>query len=204
MRYRIVYLFLLLLKLVSRTFYRFDWRWVGDVPEYPWDKSHRLVAILNHTSLYEVLFAGGVPNRFLWRMARHGVVPVAAKTIERPLIGWLFRTVAANVVPITRHRDHTWEQVVRSLDDPDAMIIILPEGRMKRATGLDLNGKPMSVRGGIADLMAAMDEGDMLFAYSEGLHHVQAPGEKMPRLFKNIRLRLESAPLEGYREARCA
>ena len=63
--------------------------------------------------------------------------------------------------------------------DPDAMVLILPEGRMKRATGLDSEGKPMTVRGGIADILETIGEGRMLLAYSGGLHHVQAPGRAL-------------------------
>ena len=37
--------------------------------------------------------------------------------------------------------------------DEDAVVIILPEGRMKRATGLDKKGMPMTVRGGVADIL---------------------------------------------------
>jgi hypothetical protein len=81
------------------------------------------------------------------------------------------------------------------------MVVILPEGRMKRANGLDSEGKPMTVRGGIADLLETMGEGRMLIAYSGGLHHVHAPGEKYPRLFKTIRMRLEVVDIGRYRTA---
>ena len=65
------------------------------------------------------------------------------------------------------------------------MVIILPEGRMKRENGLDLHGNPMNVRGGIADILLAMKQGRMLIAYSGGLHHVQFPGG-VPRIFKTV------------------
>jgi hypothetical protein len=77
------------------------------------------------------------------------------------------------------------------------MVIIAPEGRMKRATGLDVNGNPMTVRGGIADVLLAMKEGRMLLAYSGGLHHVQIPG-KVPYLFKTVRMRLEIIDIADY------
>jgi hypothetical protein len=200
MRSYIVFLVLLALKAVSRLFYRLDVKWIGDVPPDPWRRV-RLAAILNHTSLYEALFAGGCPNYFLWRLARHGVVPVAQKTADRALVGRFYGMVAARVVPITRERDETWSDVLRQID-PDAMVIILPEGRMKRANGLDSEGKPMTVRGGIADILETMGEGRMLIAYSGGLHHVQVPGERFPRLFKTIRLRLEIVDMAAYRAAR--
>jgi len=200
MRSYIVFLVLLALKAVSRLFYRIDVKWIGDVPPDPWRRV-RLAAILNHTSLYEALFAGGCPPRFLWRLARHGVVPVAQKTADRAVVGRFYGMVAARVVPITRERDETWSEVLRQID-PDAMVIILPEGRMKRANGLDSEGKPMTVRGGIADILETMGEGRMLIAYSGGLHHVQVPGDRFPRLFKTIRLRLEVVDMAAYRAAR--
>lgn len=44
----------------------------------------------------------------------------------------------------------------------------------------------------------------MLLAYSGGLHHVQAPGERWPRLFQTIRIALEKVDLAEYRSARRA
>jgi 1-acyl-sn-glycerol-3-phosphate acyltransferase len=196
----IVFLVLFLVKVFARIFYRLDYSFIGDVPPDPW-RHHRLVAILNHTSLFEALFAGVCPNHFIWRLARHGVVPIAKKTSDRALVGKFYGLVANRVVSITRARDETWSQVLREID-PDAMVLILPEGRMKRATGLDSEGKPMTVRGGIADILETMGEGRMLLAYSGGLHHIQVPGQGLPRLFKTIRMRLEVVDIGTYRTAR--
>ena len=200
MRAYFVFLVLLAVKVLARIFYRIDMQWIGDVPADPW-RHVRLAAILNHTSLYEALFAGGCPNHFLWRIARHGVIPIAQKTKDRALVGRFYGLVAARVISITRERDETWSEVLRQID-PDAMVVILPEGRMKRANGLDAEGKPMTVRGGIADILETIGEGRMLIAYSGGLHHVQAPGERFPRLFKTIRMRLEAVDIAAYRNAR--
>jgi hypothetical protein len=199
LRAYLVFLVLLVVKVLSRIFYRIEMRWIGDVPPDPW-RHVRLVAMLNHTSLYEALFAGGCPNHFLWRIARHGVIPIARKTSDRALVGRFYGLVAARVISITRERDETWSEVLRQID-PDAMVVILPEGRMKRANGLDSEGKPMTVRGGIADILETFGEGRMLIAYSGGLHHVQAPGERYPRLFKTIRMRLEVVDIAAYRNA---
>lgn len=196
----IVFMVLFLVKVFARIFYRMEWKFIGDVPPEPW-RRHRLVAILNHTSLYEALFAGICPNHFLWRLARHGVVPIAKKTSDRALVGRFYNLVAARVVSITRERDETWSQVLQQID-PDAMVLILPEGRMKRATGLDADGKPMTVRGGIADIIETMGEGRMLLAYSGGLHHVQVPGQTFPKLFKPVRMNLEVVDIVSYRNAR--
>jgi hypothetical protein len=195
----IVFLILWTVKVFARIFHRVDVQFIGDVPPEPWRRI-RLAAILNHTSLYEALFTGACPNHFLWRLARHGVVPIAQKTTERALVGRFYGLVAARVVSITRERDETWSEVLRQID-PDAMVLILPEGRMKRATGLDSQGKPMTVRGGIADIIETMGEGRMLLAYSGGLHHIQRPGQRFPRLFKDIRLRLEVVDIAAYRTA---
>lgn len=193
-----VFAVLLVLKVLSRIFYRHDFGWVGEVPPGdPW-KGIRLVAFLNHTSLFEPVFTGAVPNRFLWRLARHGVVPAADKTTGRPLVGMVFKFVARNVIAITRERDHTWFEVLETID-PDSMVVIAPEGRMMRANGLDAQGKPMTVRGGIADILQVIPSGRMLIAYSGGLHHVQIPGER-PKIFKTVRLRVEDVDIASYRE----
>ncbi len=199
MRYRIIYSFLLALKLFSRCFYHHEAQWVGKVPERLW-QDYRLVAILNHTSLFEFVFAGIVPNTFLWRMARYGLVPIASKTLDRPFIGTFWRQIAGNVVSISRERDQTWKKVMESVD-PRSMVIILPEGHMKRANGLDSKGRPMVVRGGIADLIAAIPDGRMLFSYSQGLHHIHIPDRsRFPRLFQPVRMRFEALDIKEYRE----
>lgn len=202
MRSYVVFLVLLAVKLFSRIFYRLEVQRIGEVPPEPW-RHIRLTAILNHTSLYEALFTGACPNHFLWRLARHGVVPIAEKTAKRAVVGRFYGLVAARVISITRERDETWSQVLRQID-PDAMVMLLPEGRMKRASGLDAQGKPMTVRGGVADILEASSDGRMLIAYSGGLHHVHTPGERLPRLFKTIRLALEVVDIAEYRAARLA
>jgi hypothetical protein len=195
--FRSVFVFTMLsmLKVLSRIFYRHDFAFIGPTPPDPWGDI-RLVAFLNHTSLFEPVFLGAVPARFIWRLAAHGVVPAADKTTDRPLVGLVFKFVAHHVIAITRQRDDTWFQVLRKID-PDSMVVIAPEGRMKRANGLDLHGRPMTVRGGIADLLHAVKDGRMLIAYSGGLHHVQIPG-KMPRIFKTVRLRVENIDIAEY------
>ncbi len=202
MRSYVVFLVLLVVKLFSRIFYRLEVQRIGEVPPEPW-RHIRLTAILNHTSLYEALFTAACPNHFLWRLARHGVVPIAEKTAKRAVVGRFYGLVAARVISITRERDETWSQVLRQID-PDAMVMLLPEGRMKRASGFDAQGKPMTVRGGVADILEASSDGRMLIAYSGGLHHVHTPGERFPRLFKTIRLGLEVVDIAQYRAARLA
>ncbi len=192
-----VFSLLATLKAFTWVFYRIRMEFINDPPADPW-RHLRLVAILNHTSLFEPLYAGGSPFHFLWRLARHGVIPVAKKTTDRAVVGKFFRLIAKNVVPVTRARDESWKQVLNQID-PDAMVGIMPEGRMKRATGLDSEGRPMSVRGGIADILEAIGEGRMLLAYSAGLHHVQIPGQRFPRLFQTLRMRLEVVDIGTYR-----
>ncbi|UCG76347.1 MAG: 1-acyl-sn-glycerol-3-phosphate acyltransferase [Gemmatimonadota bacterium] len=199
MRSQISYALLRSVKFVSRLFFGYEIRWVGDVPPDPWE-GVRVITILNHTSLYEPIFAGGAPDRLLKRIARQGVVPVADKTTRRPLVGRFFRLVAEDVVPITRERDETWERFLSQASQPGAIVVILPEGRMKRKTGLDLAGNPMTIRGGIADIVRAVPDGRMLLCYSRGLHHIQAPGELLPRPFRTVKARLETVELVGYRQ----
>lgn len=195
LRSAIVFTLLYSLKVLSRLFYRHDWAFVGHVPKNPWKKL-RLVVFLNHTSLFEPLFLAVPPPSFIWRLAAHGVVPAADKTTDRPLVGMVFRFIAHQVIPITRQRDDTWSQVLSTIE-PDSMVAIAPEGRMKRANGLDLHGKPMTVRGGVADILLSLKEGRMLLAYSGGLHHVQVPGH-IPNVFRTVRLRIEVLEIADY------
>jgi 1-acyl-sn-glycerol-3-phosphate acyltransferase len=191
------FLALMSLKLFSRVFYRHSVRWIDPVPGKPW-ADIRLLILLNHTSLFEWLFAGLVPARFLWRIARHAVIPAAQKTLDRPLVGPFFKLLAQNVIPITRRPDESWEQVLDRVD-PEGMVLILPEGRMMRASGLDSHGQPMSIRGGVADILEAIPEGRLLFAYSAGLHHIQVPGQKLLKLFRRLEVTFENLDIAEYK-----
>jgi hypothetical protein len=114
------------------------------------------------------------------------------------LIGYFYRIVAKNVVPITRLRDDTWEMFLKMVT-PKAIVIMAPEGRMKRATGLDVDGKPMTVRGGVADIIQKIPSGRMLIAYSGGLHHVQIPSQLIPKLFKTLHMKIENLDIAEYK-----
>jgi hypothetical protein len=195
---RLCYTFLLGVKGLSRLFFRPEIRWIDDPGPNWWEKVH-LIVLLNHTSLFEPIFLAGVENGLMRRLAEDGLVPVADKTISRPFAGPLFRLFAPDVVPITRRRDHTWEEMTDSIHE-NSIVVLLPEGRMVRANGLDSQGRPMTVRGGIADLLKVIPDGKILFAYSGGLHHVQIPGQGFPNLFKTIRINFEIVPLGEYRE----
>jgi hypothetical protein len=197
MREACIYAMLRVINRLSRLFYRFDIRWVHPPPPHPW-RDLRLVVFLNHTSLYEPLFVGGFPDEFIRRIAFMGLMPVADKATRRPVMGFFFRMVAKNVVAVTRKNDRTWSQVLATMR-PDSMVIIMPEGRMMRANGLDKDGRPMTVRGGVADIIGSIPQGRMLLTYSAGLHHVQTPGQRIPRIFRTLRMRLETVDIAAYR-----
>jgi hypothetical protein len=191
------YLFLLFLKALSHTFYKVESRWLDPTPQPPW-KRLRVLVFLHHTSLYEWLFVAVAPNHLLKRVANHGLIPIAQKTYDRALVGSFYKVLAPQMVPISREPDHTWEDVMGRIDD-EAMVIIAPEGRMMRADGLDSKGQPMTVRGGIADILRAVPEGEMLLAISGGLHHVQVPGQRFPRLFKPVRMSIQYLDIPTYK-----
>ncbi len=192
----IVTLLLFVVKTLSRLFFTHRIEWVGDDVDDRW-RDIRIICVLNHTSLYEPLLLGFAPWSLIWSVARHGVMPVAEKTMRRP-IGLFFRFLVAHVIVVSRQRDHTWSQVLDQVD-AQSVTVILPEGRMKRRNGLDSTGKPLTVRGGIADILLALDHGRALIVYSRGLHHIQAPGELLPRPFKPIDAKMEIVDIQNYR-----
>ncbi len=193
----LVFAVLLAVRGLSRLLYRHDAAWVGDPSQQSWERV-RLALVLNHTSLFEVLLIGAVPKRVLWRLARRGTGPAADKTMARPFVGTFYRFVAKRVVPISRRRDETWEAFLDGIEG-DVLVAMAPEGRMKRTTGLDLDGRPMTVRGGVADVIERLEAGRMVLLHSGGLHHIQAPGQRLPHLFKSIRLRFEGLDIAHYR-----
>ncbi|MYA32933.1 MAG: hypothetical protein F4164_07565 [Gemmatimonadales bacterium] len=197
MRSYIVFLLLLSIKVAARVLCRVRLEWLRGADD-PWS-GLRVLALINHTSLFEPVFLAVVPSRVLWQLATHGVVPLADKTAARPILGRLFQLLAKHVVPVTREKDDTWERVLRQVRDPEAVLIILPEGRMMRRTGLDLQGNPMTIRGGIADILRAIPDGRLFIGYSGGLHHIQAPGERFPRPFRSAWLGAEVVDIAEYR-----
>jgi hypothetical protein len=195
--YWISFFLLVTVKLLATLFYRFDVRWlsqetIADKPDI------RLLIFLNHTSLFEPLFLRIAPLWLLRRFAKHFLAPGADVTTQRPLVGRLLRGLLPGMIPITRKRDESWQHFLDCINQ-DSMVIIMPEGRMRRVNGLDKFGNPMTVRGGVAEILQRIQSGKVLFVYSGGLHHIQAPGESFPRLFKTIKVNLEIADIREYK-----
>jgi hypothetical protein len=193
----ITFALLVAVRTAARVFFKLENEWIGGEPE-DYALNTRIVAILNHTSLYEPLIAGYSQYKLLWKFSRHGVLPVAEKTMKRR-IGLFFRLIVRHPIVVTRQRDKTWYNVLNKVDSK-AIAIILPEGRMKRADGLDSEGREMTIRGGIADILDVMPDGRMLLVYSGGLHHIQVPGELLPTPFKTLRCRMETIDIPSYKE----
>ena len=187
---------LLMIKGISNIFYKFEVEWPIRKKDIPWDNI-KLIVLLNHTSLLEPLYAGCLPISFLRRLSRKMVAPGADKTLNRPIVGTLYKIFSPGMTAITRKRDDSWQQFMDSIAK-DSVIVIIPEGRMKRKNGLDINGQKMTVKGGIADVLSQIHAGEMAIAYSGGLHHVNYPGENRIHLFKKLRLKLEIVNIPQY------
>ena len=74
----------------------------------------------------------------------------------------------------------------------------MPEGRMKRPNGLDLSGKAMTVKTGVYELLRKFPHKKVLIVHSHGLHHVLAPGQRFPRIFKKIKAHMEVLNIDDY------
>ena len=196
MRKLIAFFALSWLKLVARIFYKVEINWVSKPDFDPW-ADVRMYVLLNHTSLYEPLFLGAIPWRFIFEHYGHVLAPGADITMKRPLVGKFFKFSFPGMIPISRKRDDTWGNFLKHIK-PDSMVAIAPEGRMKRPTGLDKKGNPMTIMGGIADIIGHIKEGKMIFAYSGGLHHVQVPGQIFPKLFKKICLNYQNVDIAEF------
>jgi hypothetical protein len=187
-----------LVKILSHIFYRGTFTWITPKPKNPWHEA-RLMVFLNHTSLYEPLFIQALSFRFLWEMVGRANVPGADVTLNRPIVGRFWKLMLPNISSISRKRDDSWHAYLKSIQ-PDSLIIIAPEGRMKRPNGLDKFGKPMTVRGGVADILEDLHDGGMILCLSGGLHHVQAPGQHFPRLFRRIKMNLAYFDIPAYKQ----
>lgn len=183
------FLVLMTVKLISALSFRFDVAWFGPRPASRGWSDIRLAVILNHTSLVEPLFAAVLPVGFLWRIASRGMFPAADLTMNRPIAGKLFRILAPQVISLSRKRDESWQKFLEQID-PNSVMLFLPEGRMKRPNGLDKHGKPMTVRGGIVDVLQLLGKGKMLIAVSGGLHNLS--------FGKWLQLRLATVEIADY------
>ena len=185
-------------KLMVMLLYRFEQQWLSTTHKQAWNEVNFII-FLNHTSLFEPLFIRLAPMGFLWRIANNLVVPGADITMARPIIGKIYRTLIPGCIPITRKKDLSWQNFLEHVEN-DKINAILPEGRMMRKSGLDKDGQPMSIRSGFIDILQKLDRGKILFVYSGGLHHIQAPGDKLPKLFKRIKVNLEIIDLIEYKQ----
>ena len=197
MRRTLAFLILALVKIISTVFFRARYHWLTAHPSDPW-KDIRLIVFLNHTSLYEPVYSQILSFKYLWHIAGHANIPGADITLNRPVVGTFWKLMIPNIASISRKKDATWENYLTSIKHDD-VVIIAPEGRMKRPDGYDKYGKPMTVRGGVADIINTMDEGAMLLCFSGGLHHIQSPGQLFPRLFKPISMNFTYLDIKEYK-----
>lgn len=194
----VAFCLLSIVKIFSHVFYRAEIKWISQAPHKPWDQA-RLMVFLNHTSLYEPLFIRHLTFSFIWKLVARANVPGADVTLNRPIVGRFWKLMLPNISSVTRKRDSSWQTYLKSIR-PDSLIVIAPEGRMKRPSGLDKRGKPMTVQGGVADILENLTEGGMIICLSGGLHHVQSPGQHFPRLFKKIQMNLSFVDICEYKK----
>ena len=185
-------------KILSHIFFRGKFNWITPAPNKPWSQA-RLMVFLNHTSLYEPLFIQHLSFSFLWQLVGRVNIPGADITLNRPIVGRFWKMMLPNISSVTRKKDDSWNNYLNSIK-PDSMILIAPEGRMKRPGGLDKFGKPMNVKGGVADILENINDGAMILCISGGLHHIQTPGQVFPRLFKTIHMNLAYFDIKEYKE----
>ena len=191
-----IFFILLFVKLISQIFYKFEGKYIGD--QDPNWTDLKLIMLINHTSLYEPLFLGVAPINLLWLGSSRFLAPGADKTLERPIVGWFYKNLVPRMISISRKRDHTWDNFLSQIGE-ESMILMAPEGRMMRETGLDKNGKEMSIKTGIVDILKGLKGGKMILLYSGGLHHVQVPGQRLPKLFKTLKMNVEIASIVDYK-----
>lgn len=195
----IAFLILASVKTFAHVFYRGNFKWLGDIPNNPW-KNVRLFVFMNHTSLFEPLFVRVFPYSYIWELAEHMNVPGADITLNRPIVGRFWKLMMPNIASVTRRKDSSWDQYLQSIK-PDSIIMIAAEGRMKRPNGLDKSGRPMTVRGGAADIIEGIHDGKMVLCLSGGLHHIQSPGQFVPKIFKEISMNLVYMDIEEYKKS---
>ena len=196
MRRIVAFLILSIIKTISQLIWKAEFKWIENPPGDLWEQT-RIISLMNHTSLYEPLFIQAFSYTYLWHLAGHLNVPAADVTLKRPFVGFFWKLMIPNIIPVSRRMDHSWSKYLASIKK-DCVVMIAPEGRMKRPNGLDKNGKPMTVKGGLVDIIEAIEEGGIILCLSGGLHHVQSPGQLFPRPFKTIHMNLCYLDIADY------
>ena len=191
------FLILSFVKVISQIFWKGQFTWITPTPDDPFKKA-RLIVFLNHTSLYEPIYIQALSFSNIWWLTGKMNVPGADVTLNRPIVGRFWRLMMPNIASVTRKKDSSWENYLNSIQK-DSVILIAAEGRMKRLNGLDKYGKPMTVRGGVADIIENLGDGGMILAFSGGLHHIQAPGQRLPSIMKPICMNLAYFDLQEYK-----
>ena len=181
-------------KSLRYIFYPTSVTWVGKKSNW---ENVRLLILLNHTSLFEFIYTGVIPFKYLWKMSKHLTFPVADVTYNRKFAGRFYRLLAPSVNCLSRKKDHSWKTFLEKITKKSIMIFP-PEGRMKRRNGLDKDGKQFRVRGGSSDILPHFIGSKLLLIYSGGLHHVFAPGDKYPKIFKKLHVAIEEVDIESY------
>lgn len=189
------YSFLAGLKIAGYLVYPSKLNWINDEPDNWNDIS--LILILNHTSLFEFVYGVTLPFNFLKSLSRRLVIPVAQKTMKKPIAGLVFKYLAPNTISLTRKRDESWKHFLNEIKSEN-ICIFMPEGQMKRKNGLDKNGNPMQVKTGVFDLLEKYRGKKMAIVYSHGLHHIFAPEDKFPKIFKKVSADIEQLDINSY------
>ena len=192
---KIRYSFLAGLKVAGYALYPSKLNWIGQKPDDWNDVS--LILVLNHTSLFEFVYGVTLPFDFLKALSSKLVIPVAEKTMKKPVSGFIFKYLAPHTISLTRKRDDSWQKFLDQIQQ-DNICIFMPEGQMKRKNGLDKNGNTMKVKTGVYELMQKYKGRKMALVYSHGLHHILAPGDKLPRMFKKVEADIEVLPVDEY------
>jgi hypothetical protein len=194
----LAFLLLSAVKIASHVFYKSEINYFSQDGEKHFADA-RIFVFLNHTSLYEPLFLCALPFSFLWKIAGHNRSPGANITLSRPIVGLFWKILLPKITSITRKRDDTWRFFLESIRESD-LIMIAPEGCMKRPNGLDKYGNKMIIRGGVAEILDKIHDGYMILALSGGLHHIQIPGQVIPKLFKKISMKIEFIDIKKYKK----
>jgi len=184
-------------KIFSHIFYRAEFKWITPSSKNSFERV-RIIALLNHTSLFEPLYLRALSFGLLWKLSKLATVPGADITLNRPIVGKLWKLMIPNIASVSRKLDSTWTAYLKTIHS-DSVVIIAPEGRMKRPNGLDKHGRLMSIKPGIVDIIESIDEGGMVLCFSGGLHHIQSPGQFIPKLFKTLKLNMAHLDIGEYK-----
>lgn len=173
--------------ILVKILYRCSWTWIGKNSDRGFQDMKALF-LMNHTSYADHMIFVLVPINVIYKMFWNARIAVAQHQVKN--FKGLLQYLENNIVPLSRQRDDSWNNYLSNAN-AKSIFVMYPEGTRMSPEGLDKNGKKVRVKGGVADILELLPDGDIVILYLDGFYEILGAGMKFPKLFKKVRVTAE-------------